>query len=94
MNSLSSYCGLFDAKIRASDKDLPILVSNSKVSQKKQSRWDESTKLFRKSCSASRAFSKDVIKNNLMSNSSSSVYCTGVVNRLDLLFSPVNSDKW
>ena len=24
MNNLSSYCGLVDAKIRASDKDLPI----------------------------------------------------------------------
>ena len=24
MNNLSSYCGLFDAKIRASDKDLPV----------------------------------------------------------------------
>jgi hypothetical protein len=25
MNNLLSYCGLFDAKIRASDKDLPVL---------------------------------------------------------------------
>ena len=24
MNNLSSYCGLVDAKIRASDKDLPL----------------------------------------------------------------------
>ena len=24
MNNLSSYCGLLDAKIRSSDKDLPI----------------------------------------------------------------------
>ena len=24
MNNLSSYCGLDDAKIRASDKDLPV----------------------------------------------------------------------
>ena len=24
MNKLSSYCGLVDAKIRASDKDLPV----------------------------------------------------------------------
>ena len=23
MNNISSYCGLFDARIRASDKDLP-----------------------------------------------------------------------
>ena len=26
MNNLSSYCGLVDAKIRASDKDLPIKI--------------------------------------------------------------------
>ena len=26
MNNLSSYCGLVDAKIRASDKDLPVLI--------------------------------------------------------------------
>ena len=25
LNNLSSYCGLVDAKIRASDKDLPVL---------------------------------------------------------------------
>ena len=25
MNNLSSYCGLVDAKIEASDKDLPVL---------------------------------------------------------------------
>ena len=25
MNNLSSYCGLVDAKIRASGKDLPVL---------------------------------------------------------------------
>ena len=25
MNNMSSYCGLVDAKIRASDKDLPVL---------------------------------------------------------------------
>ena len=25
MNNLLSYCGLVDAKIRASDKDLPVL---------------------------------------------------------------------
>ena len=30
MKNLSSYCGLVDAKIRASDKDLPVskLISN------------------------------------------------------------------
>ena len=27
MNNLSSYCGLVDAKIRASDKDLPVLLT-------------------------------------------------------------------
>jgi len=27
MNNLSSYCGLVDAKIRASDKDLPVCIS-------------------------------------------------------------------
>ena len=27
MNNLSSYCGLVDAKIRASDKDLPVTTS-------------------------------------------------------------------
>ena len=26
MNNLSSYCGLVDAKLRASDKDLPVLL--------------------------------------------------------------------
>ena len=26
MNNLSSYCGLVDVKIRASDKDLPVTV--------------------------------------------------------------------
>jgi hypothetical protein len=33
MNNLSSYCGLVDAKIRASDKDL--LVKKKKNAQKK-----------------------------------------------------------
>ena len=27
MNNLLSYCGLVDAKIRASDKDLPVLIT-------------------------------------------------------------------
>ena len=30
MNKLSSYCGLVDAKIRASDKDLPVAYYNLK----------------------------------------------------------------
>ena len=29
MKSLSSYCGLVDAKIRASDKDLPVLQAKT-----------------------------------------------------------------
>ena len=28
MNNLLSYCGLVDAKIRASDKDLPVCITN------------------------------------------------------------------
>ena len=28
MNNLLSYCGLVDAKIRASDKDLPVLTTH------------------------------------------------------------------
>ena len=31
MTNLSSYCGLVDAKIGASDKDLPVLIAGSKV---------------------------------------------------------------
>ena len=31
MNNLSSYCGLVDAKIRASDKDLPVLYANGSI---------------------------------------------------------------
>ena len=34
MNNLSSYCGLFNAKTRASDKDLP--VTKSQIAQ-----WDQ-----------------------------------------------------
>ena len=32
MNNLSSYCGLVDAKIRASDKDLPVTDSRMRAS--------------------------------------------------------------
>ena len=28
MNNLSSYCGLVDARISASDKDLPVIKQN------------------------------------------------------------------
>ena len=31
MNNLLSYCGLVDAKIRASDKDLPVQVQSMKI---------------------------------------------------------------
>ena len=31
MNSLLSYCGLVDAKIRASDKDLPVVGKEQEV---------------------------------------------------------------
>ena len=31
MNNLSSYCGLVDAKIRASHKDLPVLARDQKI---------------------------------------------------------------
>ena len=30
MNNLLSYCGLVDAKIRASDKDLPVCTPKQK----------------------------------------------------------------
>ena len=31
MNNLSSYCGLVGAKIRASDKDLPVKIQNKMI---------------------------------------------------------------
>ena len=31
MNNMSSYCGLVDAKIRASDKDLPVHMLEMEV---------------------------------------------------------------
>ena len=36
MNILLSCCGLIDAKIRASDKDLPILYANGSLLLKKR----------------------------------------------------------
>ena len=36
MDNLSSYCGLVDAKIRASDKDLPVPHSTAYVNFRKQ----------------------------------------------------------
>ena len=41
MNNLSSYCGLVDAKIRASDKDLP--VKNIKAFEDQSSSYGIST---------------------------------------------------
>ena len=35
MNNMSSYCGLVDAKIRASDKDYPVQKSEDKLGIKK-----------------------------------------------------------
>ena len=34
MNNLSSYCGLVDTKIRASDKDLPVFKELHKIDHK------------------------------------------------------------
>jgi hypothetical protein len=34
MNNLLSYCGLVEAKIRASDIDLPVLMYNKSVRKK------------------------------------------------------------
>ena len=34
MNNLLSYCGLVDAKIRASDKDLPVIMKQQQTSAK------------------------------------------------------------
>ena len=36
MNNLLSYCGLVDAKIKASDKDLPVLILTGTYSFKGQ----------------------------------------------------------
>ena len=33
MNNLWSYCGLIDAKIRAFDKDLPVGIGSSNMSE-------------------------------------------------------------
>ena len=40
MNNLSSYCGLVDAKIRASDKDLPVHKSTMFVRYKSGIKFD------------------------------------------------------
>ena len=36
MNNLLSYCGLIDAKIRASDKDLPVPDKKQSFSKENQ----------------------------------------------------------
>ena len=33
MNNLLSYCGLVDAKIRASDKDLPVILNSERTDE-------------------------------------------------------------
>ena len=47
MNNLSSYCGLVDAKIRASDKDLPV--------QKKLKAADEASREIEAASAASKS---------------------------------------
>ena len=44
MNNISSYCGLVDAKIKASDKDLPVLV-NERLFSKDIGKGDPKTNL-------------------------------------------------
>ena len=40
MNNLSSYCGLVDAKIRASDKDLPVPIRcTNYIQQLSDTKW-------------------------------------------------------
>ena len=55
MNNLSSYCGLVDAKIRASDKDLPVLIllfslilGDLGLAAKRLQRQDECLRYFQK----------------------------------------------
>ena len=58
MNNLSSYCGLVDAKIKASDKDLPACDRLSivlkrlrdfkfKLSASKKNSYDDGCKTYR-----------------------------------------------
>ena len=44
MNNLSSYCGLVDAKIRASDKDLPVHPLHTVRKLKKWKVWKKCSK--------------------------------------------------
>ena len=50
MNNLSSYCGLVDAKIRASDKDLPVqetTVNRFLKKKSEKSSWLSSPKILK-----------------------------------------------
>ena len=40
MNNLSTYCGLVDAKIRASDKDLPVRMVKFYGNLKNREKFD------------------------------------------------------
>ena len=49
MNNLSSYCGLVDAKIRASDKDLPVpMYTIFTYKPRFSSFWESSASLNKK----------------------------------------------
>ena len=39
INNLLSYCGLTDARMRASEKDLPVLTTVNVVTQEKKIGW-------------------------------------------------------
>ena len=45
MNNLSSYCGLVDARISASEKDLPVIQNNVKTRLKMLSAFKTVQKL-------------------------------------------------
>ena len=45
MNNLSSYCGLVDAKIRASDKDLPVHSVTPKLTHTKKEKKKNELKI-------------------------------------------------
>ena len=46
MNNLSSYCGLVDAKIKASDKDLPVLRWPSDAQTSRIALWPKILKVL------------------------------------------------
>ena len=59
MKNLSSYSGLVDAKIRASEKDLPVMVAMNKVIAKGWSFKEEIRVSKGASTHDSAKFSKD-----------------------------------